>query len=201
VGVALAEDSTPDKPDEITSEPTAAAAQADVLPGIQKGATVWGLGAGFGVVHQIWGGRGEGQFLTLGARIGRVLTGPTGPGALRGNLDLSAEILPVVIAFQKPTAYGLSFTLLFRHYLAPASKVRPFISLGAGALYSTADIPADTTQFNFTPQGGVGVIFFPSRRVGYTFEYRIVHISNGGRVLPNPGVNSSSLQFGVSLFR
>jgi hypothetical protein len=35
-----------------------------------------------------------------------------------------------------------------------------------------------------------------SRRL-YTLEIRLHHISNGGRVEPNPGINSVAFQFGI----
>lgn len=179
------------------SEPT----RRDPSSLIQKGDSELGLLAGGGIAHAIWGGRGDRQFVTLGGRLGRVLTGPVGPGLLKGNFEVSVELLPVFVMLQEETTYALSVTLLFRHYLAPGSRMKPFVSFGAGSLFSGKEIPPGTTSLNFTPQAGLGIAVFVKERLSYQLEYRIHHISNASLATPNPGVNSSYFQFGVSVFR
>ena len=163
----------------------------------RKGDTELGMLVAWGIAHDL-GGVGNRQFLAFGGRLGRILTRPSGPGFLRGNLEIAMELLPVFLMFQETTVYGFSSTLLLRHYFSPHRRVRPFISLGAGALFSTDPIPPQGSSFTFTPQGGFGVAWFQRPGLGYLFEYRFHHISNGGFSLPNPGINSSTLNFGVS---
>lgn len=172
-----------------------------VILAVRKGATEWGLLAGAGVAHAIWGGKGDRQFLTLGGRLGRILSDPIGPRPLRGQFAVSLEVLPVFLMFEEQTSYGASFTLLFRHYFAPRSRWRPFVSFGAGALFSTDPIPAGTARVNFTPQVGAGVAFAHNARTMIFCEYRVHHISNADIADYNPGINSSYFQFGMSVFR
>ena len=166
---------------------------------LRKGDTELGVLVEVGIAHDL-GGEGDRQFLAFGGRLGRILTEPAGPGFLRGNLEIAVELLPVFLMFQETTVYGFSSTLLLRHYFSPHRRLRPFMSLGVGALFATDPIPPQGSSFTFTPQGGFGVAWFQKPGLVYLFEYRFHHISNGGLKLPNPGINSSTLQFGVSLF-
>ncbi len=174
----------------------------DRPPGeLQKGDRQWGLVAGVGIAHQIWGGVADQQFLALGGRYGRIVTNPKGRGFLKGNMELAVEVYPVYLMFQGPTTYGFSFTLLFRHYIAPRSRVKPFLSLGLGAVFSIDPIPAESSHVNFTTQAGLGIMWFGTPRLAYLLEYRIHHVSNSVLAEVNPGINSSYIQFGVSIFR
>jgi hypothetical protein len=71
------------------------------------------------------------------------------------------------------------------------------VTLGAGMLVSAEEIPDRVANVNFTPQAGFGVAFSDESRRVYTIEVRLHHISNGGRVEPNPGINSALFQFGI----
>jgi hypothetical protein len=168
---------------------------------IQKGTTVLGLKVGYGVAHEIAYSSPNHQFIELGGRIGRVLTHPRGPGFLKGNLEFTFEALPIFLHYDDEMDYGASFTLLLRQYFAPGSRWRPFFTFGAGALVSTQQVPDGTSRLNFTPQAGFGLAMAHSHRTVVTVEYRYHHISNADTAEPNPGINSSSFHFGVSLFR
>jgi hypothetical protein len=168
---------------------------------MEKGATEWGIVAGYGWAHPIWGGRADRQLLLAGARLGKVLSGPVGPGFLRGHFEVSVELLPGFVVLQEETTYAVSATLLFRHYFQPSSRLKPFISFGAGPLLSEREVPPGTSRVNFTPQGGIGVAVFGNSTMAFLFEYRLHHISNASRAALNPGINSSCLQFGLSVFR
>lgn len=197
---ALADDATGQNASG-TSQAEPESTASEVPPGhLQKGDQEWDLLAGVGIALDI-GGVGDREFLTLGGRIGRILTNQKGPGFLKGNAVFAVEILPVFLMFQEQTTYGASFTLLMRHYMAPNSKVKPFLSLGAGALFSTDPIPPEASRLNFTLQAGIGIMWFPKTRLAYVLECRIHHISNAELNEVNPGINSIYIQFGVSIFR
>jgi hypothetical protein len=168
---------------------------------IQKGRTVWGLAAGYGVAHEIAYSSPDHQFFALGGRFGGVVTEPRGPGFLKGNLEVTLEALPVFVHYDDDPDYGASFTLLLRQYLSPGSRWRPFLSIGAGALVSTKKVPENTSRVNFTPQGGIGLAMAYSYRTIFTVEYRYHHISNADTADLNPGINSSSFHFSVNMFR
>ena len=169
---------------------------------IQKGSVELALLAGFGISHDLWEGEPGIRFLVLGARLGRVLSGPRGPGFLRGNLEIAGELLPAFLVDRGDTTYGFSATLLGRHHLMPGSRWRPYIVLGVGGLSTQQLIPIDTARFNFTLQAGLGISYALNERFVLTAEYRIHHISAGVKTATeNPGINSSYIQFSVTAYR
>lgn len=170
-------------------------------PELSKGTVEWGLAGNAAIAHRLWGAAPDREFVSVGMRAGRILSGPRGPGFLRGRLAVNVEVYPLFLMFQESTTYAFTFTLLGRHYLETATRARPFISAGVGLLLSRQDIPPDTTRVNFTPQVGLGIALPDSHRRVYTFEYRLHHISNASLADRNPGINSSYFQFGVTFFR
>jgi hypothetical protein len=174
---------------------------AGIVDPIQKGSKELALLGAVAIAHEIWDGVGDIHYLVLGARIGKVLSTPRGPGFLRGNLEISGELLPVFQVYQGDSTYGFSATLLFRHFLSPGARWRPYVALGIGALGTADKVPKGFAHLNFTPQIGLGLAYSHSERFTFYFDYRLHHTSNGGRVAPNPGINSSMMQVSVSIFR
>ncbi len=157
---------------------------------------------GFGFAHDLWEGEPGVRFLAFGARFGYVLSGPKGPGFLRGNLEVAGEILPAFMVDPGDTTYGAAMTLLGRHFFMPESGWRPYAVLGIGALGTLERIPLDTASFNFTTQAGMGMRFDFRGKLAFYAEYRIHHISAGHKTaVENPGINSSYVQFSASVYR
>src|SRR5204863_983728 len=85
-----------------------------------------------------------------------------------------------------------------RHFGGLNSRVRPFVELSSGPLWSRYRVPAGTSRMNFLSQGGVGVTFHPSERYGIIAGWRFGHISNGGiQGDRNPGYNINVIVIGV----
>ncbi len=165
-----------------------------------KGHVEWGLAASYGRSHgSSLPERNQG---ILAVTYNRGLTGPVGPGFLRGRMGVTVELIPVFLLSQtSSTAYGAGFNLLGRHYLDTHGSVRPFITLGAGMILSEDAIPEGSAKLNFTPQAGLGIRWrTPAGRM-VTVEYRFHHLSNASRVQPNPGINSSVVEVGFSFAR
>ena len=174
--------------------------RANSWPPVEKGTSTWGLTFNVGVSHDIWDGVPGVGFHSTGVRVGRFF-GIWGPSHLRGRIAFEVEIQPVFLMFQATSTYAFSTTLLGSHYFIVDSKLRPFVSFGAGVVLSAGDIPAETSRVNFTPQIGLGIAFAGRGGTVYAFEYRLHHISNGSLVDNNPGINSSFIQFSFSHFR
>lgn len=165
---------------------------------LAKGGTAWTVAGNLGLSH---GGRFTRKFGSLALGVERGVTDVVGPPWLRGRLAASIELLPAYVLSQESTTYAVGFNLLGRHYLETRGSIRPFITFGAGMLVSEEEIPTGTANLNFTPQLGAGIAVTDVGGHIFTVEYRIHHLSNGGRVDPNPGMNSSLLQFGVTFLR
>jgi len=159
----------------------------------------WGLAASFGRSHG--GNTPERNLGEVAVTVNRVLTNAVGPGFLRGRMAVTVELIPLFLTSESSTTYGAGFNLLGRHYLDTRGAVRPFITMGAGMIVSEDEIPTGSAKLNFTPQIGLGLRWRTSAGRILTFEYRFHHLSNAGRVKPNPGINSSVVQFGFSFTR
>lgn len=83
------------------------------------------------------------------------------------------------------------------HFLT-RGRILPFLSLGAGALYS--DFEDLSSKFNFALMAGAGFDLFLTKRLAIQFEYRLHHISNGGIRAPNIGINSNFGSVGLSWY-
>jgi hypothetical protein len=152
--------------------------------------------------HDIWNGVTDTRFLVLGARFGRVLSTPRGPGFLKGNLEFSVELLPLFLVDTGDTTYGASLTFLGRHFFRPEHRFRPYAVLGLGGLRTKKRIPEEGSRSNFAPQIGLGLAYANNKRFVFYVEYRLHHISSGvQKVDGNPGINSSYIQFSLSIFR
>jgi hypothetical protein len=91
-----------------------------------------------------------------------------------------------------------SFFFARRAWLGESSRVRPYMEVGIGPMWSNRRVPAATSRLNFESRFGVGSTLRGGRSPIY-FGYRFEHISNGGIVSRNPGVNLHSLVLGRRL--
>jgi len=84
------------------------------------------------------------------------------------------------------------------HFSSDAARVRPYIELSSGPVWSRHRVPAGTSRINFISQGGAGVTIRPRERYGFLLGWRFGHISNGWfEPDKNPGYNTNALVFGV----
>jgi hypothetical protein len=137
--------------------------------------------------------------------IGRIMTNRLGRGPLSGEFEFLLEVTPLLILHQPP-AYTVGVTaspLHMRWNFAPISKhrVRPFAEASGGIVYTNHAVPVGTTSFNFIDQAGFGLRFPTGTKQAWVAGYRFQHISNAGRVQPNPGANFNFAYVGVSFAR
>ena len=147
------------------------------------------------------GGQSGTGVWNLGARYGLILTSPHGPGFLRGQLEYAADVLPVWVIVQRTnTAYGGSVDpFAFKWILSSPAKVKPYVILEGGALFTNTKVPEFTSQINFTTAAGLGAHFLLSHK-NVSAEVRFQHISNAGLAVPNPGINTVQLRLGFGAF-
>lgn len=169
----------------------AAATQASSLP-LHKGAKEWTifLGGGTGT-----GKRTNTQMLFAGGRFGYVLTREIFRGPLRGNVEYCFDALPLFAVFQPVNAYGAGFNpMILKYNFTSGKRMIPFLEAGGGVLFTNHDIPFNTNNVNFMPQGSFGVHFLRSNNHAITFKGQYLHISNASLANNNSGVNAS-IQF------
>ncbi len=158
---------------------------------------------------QLWTGGGRGLtgstsdsgIWNLGARYGWVLTGPHGPGFLRGRFEYAVDVVPVFLVAQKTgTAYGLGLDpFALKWNFVTRGRVVPYAEIGGGTLFTNDKVPPGTTRVNFTSGGALGLHFLRSK-YNWNVEARYVHISNAGLATPNPGINTFQVRIGFGRF-
>ena len=145
------------------------------------------------------------RHLTTGAvQIGRVMTNRRGSGPLAGSFEFLLEIAPLLLLQQPQRTFGVAASPLHMRWNFLPARTRPvhlFAEASGGIFLTNKPVPLSSTRFNFIDQAGFGLRIgrHPTRiwLVGYRFQ----HISNAGRVKPNPGVNLNFVYAGVSLLR
>ncbi len=165
----------------------------NTLP-LHRGAKEYGVFVGGGTG---FGKRSNTQMLYAGGRFGYVLTQDIFRGPLRGNFEVVFDALPLFVVLQPQNAVGAGFTpMIFKWNFTSGKKLIPFIEAGGGLLFTNHDVPANTNNVNFTPQGGFGVHFLRPDKNGHhnraiTFTGKYMHISNAGLDRRNSGINAS----------
>ena len=137
------------------------------------------------------------QLAMASLAIGRVMAGGLG----KGSFELLVDVTPFFQVRQPDIVRGWSVAPLFLRWNFPAmgdGAARVFGEVSGSLLFTTAPVPARTTTFNFMDQAGFGVRFAESSRRAWLVGYRFQHISNAGRVKPNPGANFNFVYLGFS---
>jgi hypothetical protein len=188
----------------------------------QKGS--WDLGGWLLGGHSVSGGTsGVGAF-SAGFRVGKILTNEKGRGWYRGNLEVAADAIPLTLIFQerapdlicipefpqpcqsrttrKQTVYGGGFNPLMTiwNFTAPRSFT-PYLEIGGGLLFTNSDVPAFTSDVNFTPQIAFGVHLLQRSSQSLSFAGRYLHISNAGLGSLNAGINTIQFSLGYHWYR
>ena len=124
------------------STPTAVAIKTNP---VQQDAQPWNFGVltqgGFGVTES----RGGFKFFMVGVRGGKVLTGMSGHGMLRGNFELGAEVFPLWQSYT-PTSLRQNCVTVVVFGSTEASCSAPFT---IGGTFTGITITPDILRWNF----------------------------------------------------
>ena len=120
---------------------------------------------------------------------------------MRGQFEYAVDAVPVFVIFQKTsTAYGVAanpFVLVWN--FDARGRFVPYVDLDGGVLFTNTQVPAGTSRINFTPSAALGVRYL-AKKLTWTADVRLVHISNAGLNAINPGINTVQLRVGVGWF-
>lgn len=163
------------------------------------------------------------KMLTLDVRIGRTL-GTVGPVtyaymfgvtplvvAFKNEVGNPAYVSPTatpnVAPTHRETSYGFGVTPAnFRFTFMPNRRIKPFLKLGAGALFFNKPVPVPYAgRIHFQGDWGGGLIIHPKDepKKFFTIGARYLHLSNAnvhGR-RNNPGYNAITFYLGFSVFK
>ena len=152
--------------------------------------------------HGINGITSDTGIWNLGLRYGLILTSPHGPGFLRGQLEYAFDVVPVWVITQKTnTAYGGGIDpFAIKWILTAPKKVKPYVLIEGGTLFTNTKVPEGASQINFTTAGGLGAHFLGEKH-NFSVEVRFQHISNASMTNYNPGINTIQVRLGFGAFR
>ena len=152
--------------------------------------------------HSVGGGKNNTGIFNGGLRYGWVLTGPHGPGFLKGRFEYVLDAVPVFLVFQPAnTAYGVGVSPLgLKWDFVQRGRIVPYFELGGGALFTNYEVPTGTSSVNFTPSAALGFHYLGSH-LSWSLDARYMHISDAGLSGFNPGINSVQVRLGLGVFR
>jgi hypothetical protein len=158
---------------------------------------VWTAGG-----HSVSGGRGNTGIFDVGLRYGWILLDSHGPSFLKGRFEYALDAVPMYLIFQPTnTAYGVGLNPLnLKWNFERHGRIVPYTELSGGLLFTTHDVPTNTSQINFTPSAAFGFHYLADR-FAWTLEGRYLHISDAGLSRLNPGVNTFEVRIGLGKFR
>ena len=137
-----------------------------------------------------------------GARFGRILTAPHGPGWLRGTLQWNAGIVPVFVVTNLQTAYGVELEpVVGRWNFSHRGKTAPYFEMAGGVVFTTKKIPpGDTSRINVVPSFGFGWQFFRHADRSMDVAVHAWHLSNAWTAPRNPSANGILVTIGYHWF-
>lgn len=147
------------------------------------------------------GGTSDTSVWNVGVRYGWIVTRPHGPGFLNGRFEYCVDAVPVFMVFQpRNTAYGGGVNPLgLKWDFAARGRIEPYFELNGGTLFTNHDVPAGTSDINFTSAAALGMHLLGDKHA-FSVEIRYMHISNAGLERLNPGINTVQVRVGVGKF-
>lgn len=114
------------------------------------------------------------------------------------NVELDVFLTLDYVSQPGPDAFGGGLDLQIRWHFLAFEDWSLFGEIGGGILGTTHSVPAGGSQFNFTPNIGVGATFALTDSTRLYTGIRWFHISNAGLYEHNPGRDTCSLWVGLS---
>lgn len=117
------------------------------------------------------------------------------------SLSIDLELLGVGVFQDEEDAGGAALNLLFRWHFweNEARTISLYADAGVGLAGFSEDVPAGGSEFNFTPQIGVGASFELGPRTRLMTGVRWLHFSNAQLSSGNPGLDTALLYAGISI--
>ncbi len=159
-----------------------------------------GFSLGAGVGQQAFGSTVSHNLALASASIGWICSDVMASNHwYRGNWEFIGELYGGAQTYPN-THYLTGITPLLRYNVITYSRWMPFINGGLGVARTDIGYPDLSGLTQFTPQAGFGTHYFLQKDVALTFEYRFLHLSNGGFTQPNNGVNTQMFFLGLNWF-
>lgn len=115
-----------------------------------------------------------------------------------GKLKFIFEpFLNTIVSPDSNIEIGNDFVLRYSYPIL--QKISLYIDFGLGMMFTSQHTYEQSTQFNFTDQGGGGISYALSKNKAINLGYRFRHFSNASIKEPNRGVEMDFILFGVTV--
>ncbi|MHC4810446.1 MAG: acyloxyacyl hydrolase [Planctomycetota bacterium] len=120
-------------------------------------------------------------------------------GFIEDGLAIRGELNAAQISQLEGSEQGIGFSLLFEWHFIQRATWSVYLDGGAGVLFTTDDVPATGSNFNFTPQAGLGFTADLHDEMRLVLGVKWHHISNANTFSQNPGRDHVMVYGGLSL--
>ena len=117
---------------------------------------------------------------------------------LPGSFEIVGEPTFLTV-FQHQTVYVGGLAALLKYNIRTGTRWTPYLVGGGGLSFASHRLPHGGTNFNFMPEGGLGLQYALSPRSLLGVEWRFQHFSNANISPPNPSLNMSLFLLGYSV--
>ena len=157
-----------------------------------------GLIGGYGQSIPGWGQTTERvETIDIVPRYNHLILDNIGSDWYQGYNSILLETpVHIVASPDVSTMIGLNFLACYT--FTTHEHWQPYLFGGGGPLYSFANIPGMSADWNGNYQFGVGVQYDLASANSILFEFRYHHISNGGSKAPNAPLNSCKFFIGIT---
>jgi lipid A 3-O-deacylase len=115
------------------------------------------------------------------------------------DFAFAPEIRLLGFSQEGQNAFGGSLDFLFQWHFINGNGWSLYADFGCGLLGTNHNVPSGGSQFNFTPQAGMGVTFDVGQDRRWIVGIRWHHISNASLYQNNPGRDSVMMYTGLNL--
>jgi len=151
----------------------------------QRGSWRWGIHGGVGEDMK----HNENELILLGVEFDFFI-------ADKLSLDIGLNLIDVTQTGDDTD--GFNATLQLRWHVIAEEDWSFFLEGGAGLLFTEHNVPSNGSDFNFTPQVGLGFSFDAGDSSRWLIGFRWHHISNANTHRTNPGRDSLMLWAGIT---
>ena len=135
----------------------------------------------------------------VGLRASILPFGPTGPGILRGAVEVGLE--PLYQRYLDPhPAFWAGLILAARYHFLALGRCVPYIEAAGGPGGTDLHVREIDSNFSFVVWGGAGASVFLTDTTAIYAGYRYEHNSNASTATPNRGLDFHVAVFGVSYY-
>jgi lipid A 3-O-deacylase len=151
----------------------------------QEGSWRWGIHGGYAEDMQ----HSENELILLGVEFDYFIADEL-------SLDIGLQLIDVTQTGVNTD--GFNATLQLRWHVIAKEDWSFFLEGGAGLLFTQDNVPSDGSDFNFTPQAGLGFSFDAGDSARWLIGLRWHHMSNANTHRRNPGRDSFMLWAGIT---